>query len=361
LGITIDRIKIKYLLPFAPLICAFGVLGMIYSDNIIQATISRFIMGIGSAFGFLGAIKVATIILPPNRVSIGIGMTILFGTLGAVIAGKPLKELSYIYNWREVILCMVYIGVILSLTLFMTLSSILIKIKQEEAFTVKDPILKDLKLTLKNPQIILLSIYGMLTYLPITILGVGWGIGFITVYFKVDYNIAANAIAYMFIGAGIGSPIIAILSEVFKSRKAMMLVSSIMAFILYALILYGNYEMSEYQTYFCLFLVGVFYSAKTLSFTIGCNLTSKKTSALTTSILNMTVMASGFIFHPLIGFLLNKGHLEPTTLYTRYDYKIALSILPISAFAAFILVVFIKDYRLIEANNLENKLFSIDE
>ena len=360
LGITIDRIQIKYLLPIAPLLCALGALGLVYSDNIVYAAASRFVMGIGSAFGFIGAVKVATIILPSNKVGIGIGMTIFFGTLGAILAGTPLKALTHIFDWKTIILCMVFIGVVLSLILFMALSSVLIELKQKHVLAVKNPILKDFKLILKNPQIILLSVYGMLTYLPITVLGAGWGIGFIMVYFEASYTIAANAIAFMFIGAGIGSPIIAILSDVLKSRKIVMLVSSVVACILYTAILYGNFNMLEYQIYICLFLAGIFYSAKTLSFALACDLVDKRTSALTTSIINMTVMLAGLIFHPLIGYILNKGHVG-AVIYTKYDYRIALSVLPISALIAFILIVFIKDYKLGKNKNFESALISIDE
>jgi len=360
LGITIDRIQIKYLLPIAPLLCGLGALGLVYSDNIVYAAASRFLMGIGSAFGFIGAVKVATIILPSNKVGIGIGMTIFFGTLGAILAGSPLKALTHIFDWKTVILCMVLMGAVLSLILFIALSSVLIELKQKHVLAAKNPILKDFKLILKNPQIILLSVYGMLTYLPITVLGAGWGIGFVMVYFEVNYSIAANAIAVMFMGAGIGSPIIAILSDVLKSRKIVMLVSSMVALILYILLLYSNFDMLEYQIYICLFLAGVFYSAKTLSFALACDIADKRASALTTSILNMTVMLAGLIFHPLIGYVLNKGHVG-SAIYTKYDYKVALSVLPISAFIAFILIIFIKYYKLGKSKSLENKLISIDE
>ena len=164
----------------------------------------------------------------------------------------------------------------------------------------------------------------------------------------------------MFMGAGIGSPIIAILSDVLKSRKIVMLVSSVVACILYTAILYGNFNMLEYQIYICLFLAGIFYSAKTLSFALACDLVDKRTSALTTSIINMTVMLAGLIFHPLIGYILNKGHVG-AVIYTKYDYRIALSVLPISALIAFILIVFIKDYKLGKNKNFESALISIDE
>ena len=354
LGITIDRIKIKYLLPIAPLICALGALGMIYSDNIIHASASRFLMGVGSAFGFIGTVKVATIILPSNRVSIGIGMTIFFGTFGAILGGRPLKSLTYIYEWREIIKVMALIGMGLSLLLFVSLSSILIELKQDQALSNKRPILDDLKSIFKQPQIILLSFYGMLTYLPITVLGDAWGIGFITIYYEIDYDIAANAIACMFLGAGIGSPIIAVLSEIVKSRKKIMLTSSLTAVVLYSVLLYADFDVTEYQLYACLFLAGVFYSAKTLSFALACDIADKEVSALTTSIVNMTIMTSGLIFHPLVGYLINRGHTD-NSAYTIYDYKVALSVLPISAVVAFVLIMFIKDYSSEVERSNENK------
>ena len=48
--------------------------------------------------------------------------------------------------------------------------------------------MKFIKKIFTNPQLRTLALYGMLTYLPITVLGVGWGKDFIMVFFNTTYD-----------------------------------------------------------------------------------------------------------------------------------------------------------------------------
>jgi predicted MFS family arabinose efflux permease len=361
LGIMFDRIKIKNLLPIAPIICAIASIILSYSDDIIFAAIARFLMGVGAAFGFIGTVKVATLLLPSNKISLAIGFIILSGTIGAGLGGRPMKYFADIYGWREVMIYIAVIGMIISAILLVALSSERLILKQEKSLIETRPIFQDLKLIFSHPQIILLSFYGLLMYLPITIFGVGWGMDFVRIFFSADYNIAANAIFIMFIGAGVGGPIAALISEAIKSRKIVMIAATIVALAMYSFLLYSGLALNQYIIYICFFIIGVAYAAKTLSFTLACELMPLNVSALTTATLNMTVMASGIIFHPLVGYLLDLGHEGDDIAYNAYDYKIALSVLPISAIISFLISLVIIDSIKKEHSTPDSKFISYDD
>ncbi|HXH55281.1 MAG TPA: MFS transporter [Gammaproteobacteria bacterium] len=339
-GVMFDRISIRYFFPIAPIICAIGTLSLSYCNSLISASFSRFLMGVGSAFGFIGAIKVATLILPQKKVSLAIGTIVLFGTLGAGIGGAPVKYLASFFGWREVMRLIGFLGVFLSVAMFYVLSSEIVKSKQIEFSSKKRNILRDIKSIIDNRQIITLSLCGMLMYMPITILGVGWGINFIITFFNTTYKTAANGVFFMFLGAGLGGPIIAFISEMAGNKKNIMFTSSLLSFLLYIFILYGTSNQTPYFIYVSFFAIGVLYSAKTLSFAMACEIMPKNISALTASLLNMVVMSTGIIFHPLVGYLLGYGYSENPVSYSSFDYKIALSILPLSSLIACYLIYF---------------------
>ena len=339
-GVMFDRISIRYFFPMAPIICAIGTLYLSYCNSLMSASLARFLMGVGSAFGFIGSVKIATLILPQKKISLAIGTIILFGTIGAGIGGSPVKYLASLYGWREVIRLMALFGALLSAIMFFVLSSEIVKSKQIEFSPKKRNILRDIKNIVDNRQIITLSLCGMLMYMPITILGVGWGIDFIIIFFNTTYKTAVNGVFFMFLGAGLGGPIIAFISEMADNKKNIMFTSSLLSFLLYIFILYRTSSQNAYFIYGSFFTIGLLYSAKTLSFAMACEIMPKGISALTTSLLNMAVMSTGIIFHPLVGYLLEYGYMENVVSYSSFDYKIALSILPLSSLIACYLIYF---------------------
>jgi predicted MFS family arabinose efflux permease len=89
----------------------------------MSASLSRFLIGVGSAFGFIGSVKIATLILPQKKISLAIGTIILFGTIGAGIGGSPVKYLASLYGWREIVRLIAFFGMFLSVIMFFVLSS----------------------------------------------------------------------------------------------------------------------------------------------------------------------------------------------------------------------------------------------
>ncbi len=349
LGITIDRINIKFLLPISPILCAISCLIIAYANDPIYASIARFMAGMGSACGFIGTVKVASLVLPTRKIGIAIGITILFGTFGAGIGGQPLEWLASQHGWRNIMLYLAVIGICLSIAIYSALSSILVSMRHKSFKAESSHPLADLKALITTPQTLLLALYGMLMYTPISLLGEVWGSKFVENSYDIDHEKALISITLMFFGAGLGGPIVASIAEVIQSRKKVMMVASFMALILYSVMLYTDFlvNTSSIILYSALFLAGLFYAAKALTFALACEIMPKRISGLTTAFLNMTVMGAGVIFNPLVGFLLDKFYTGPENveyvIYNKFEYSIALSVLPCAALLSFFISFFVKD------------------
>ena len=83
-GILVDRYRPKFLLPFAVLMCALGGYLTSATHMVWFAEFGRFLQGFGSAFAFVGAMKIAAVWLPKNRFSFVAGCVTTLGFIGAM-------------------------------------------------------------------------------------------------------------------------------------------------------------------------------------------------------------------------------------------------------------------------------------
>ncbi len=67
IGILYDRFKIKYILFTAAILLSIGCIMLSVVDSYELALVARFLMGVGSAFGFVGLLTVIITNFPANR------------------------------------------------------------------------------------------------------------------------------------------------------------------------------------------------------------------------------------------------------------------------------------------------------
>jgi MFS family permease len=98
-GVLLDRYGPRRLLTLACLICVVGT--FIYTSTHVDwiAAIGRFLVGFGSAFAFVGVLKLATIWLPENRLAMVAGITSALGTVGAMLGDNFLSVFVDKLGW----------------------------------------------------------------------------------------------------------------------------------------------------------------------------------------------------------------------------------------------------------------------
>ena len=58
-------------------------------------------VGFGSAFAFVGVLKLATIWLPPDRFALVSGLAMALGQVGAILGNLALTSLVVHQGWRQ--------------------------------------------------------------------------------------------------------------------------------------------------------------------------------------------------------------------------------------------------------------------
>ncbi len=348
LGITIDRFGPRLFLCAAAALCAMACFIFGNTTNPIIGGGARFLMGMGSACGLIGTIKLGTIWLEPKHVAKVTGLAILMGTVGASLGGAPLELLLNKIGFTKTMEFLGQVGIVVSIVIYFLVSNKPAIDHHEEIvdiYTTGEHPFKNVLRLLKTRQAWLLAVYGMLMYLPITIIGVVWGVSFIRNVAGVSDIISASVVSAMFFGAAIGSPCFAYFSDFIKNRRLPMLIGSIITTITWFVVF--TCDPSLPYLYLLFFIAGFSYTAKCLSFASICETMPLKMAGVSIAFVNMIVMSTGIIFLPIIGALMdfhwNGEMYNNVPCYSVADYKFALIIIPIMLALSSIIVFFIKE------------------
>ncbi len=365
LGITIDRFGPRIFLCAAALLCASSCFLFGHTTHPIVGGAARFMMGMGSACGLISTIKLGTLWLPPKHVAKVTGMALLMGTAGASLGGAPLEMVLHRVGFTRTMEVLGCIGLGVAVLTFFLVNNHPTTNQPKEAVRAgsHEHPLTDLALLIKTPQTWILATYGMLMYLPITAIGVVWGVSFVKSIAGVSEAVAASVVSTLFFGAALGSPFFAYYSDFTKSRRLPMVLGALVTTVLWLVII--TCQLPLYLLYALFFLAGFAYTSKSLSFAAICELMPLKMSALAVAFLNAIVMCTGVIFLPIIGALIdmhwNGKTIDNVPLYTPEDYRFALLIIPILLAASCVITIFMKETHPEKQINQERDLLMGDD
>ncbi|MDX2346954.1 MAG: MFS transporter [Legionella sp.] len=357
-GVLMDRWGPRRLLTLA---CAVSVLGTWFfaaTDLVSLAAAGRFLTGFGSAFAFVGVLKLATIWLPEDRLALVAGLATALGTIGAMIGDNLLGAMTANLGWKT----SVHLTAIFGLGLLVVMWFGIHDKKQgpdEDGGTVNSfsSIWIDLKLIASNKQIWINGAYGCLVYLPTTVFAELWGIPYLSHAYGLDLSAAEFANSLLFFGCMFGAPLWGYCSDRIKQRKLPMRIGAFGAAIMMTCILYLP-GLNRSSLYLMMFILGFLYSAQAIVFAVGRELSPKEAGGTAIAMTNMCVMLGAIFLQPLVGRILDwcvlaryEGKLainllsadEIQHLYTAADYQLAMAVIPIGILIAALLTFFMKE------------------
>lgn len=355
-GILMDRYGPRRLLTFACLLCVMGT--FLFTDTHFSSVsaIGRLLVGMGSAFAFVGVLKLATMWLPENKLAMVAGMTSALGTIGAMVGDNLIVAWVGHTGWQPAMNGTAFFGLLLMLLLWW---GILDHPKHvfsgPESETMKKK-LQDLALIFRNKQMWVNGFYGCLVYLPTTVFAELWGIPYLRHAHHLTEAQAAFANSLLFFGFMIGAPTMGAISDKIRRRKIPMMFGASGAAIMMSIILYVP-NMSLHTLNICIFVLGLFYSVQTIVFAVGRELSPPQAAGTAIALTNMIVMIGAMVLQPMVGKLLDLSmkfhHMnDPVSglgaakmhwVYTADDYRLAMSIIPLGIFIAVILTAWIKE------------------
>ena len=346
-GMMVDRYGAHRLLTSTALVCAGGCLLFAYANSLVTAQVGRMLMGFGAAFAFVGALKLATNWFPPHRFGLLAGLTQALGMLGACVGQAPMAWSVETFCWRHTLFM-----VALSFVCLAVLIGLLVRDKPQGGIEVVQtrpramPLLAGLKMVLKNPQSWWNAIYAGLVYAPTAAFAELWGVTFLVNAYGIDTRTAAFGIGLIFIGWGVGGPLMGALSDRMLRRKPIMYVSAISGCIIIASILYIPH-LPLAVLYSLLFLYGISNTGVATAYAVSAEINPRHIAGTSMAFANMASVIVGAIFQPIIGWLLDK-HAGVTSLvvkpvYQAADFRFALVLLPVCMLLGIVFAKLVKE------------------
>lgn len=359
-GMMIDRFGPRRLVTGAVIVCVLGTGLFAMSSTIFVAGCGRFLMGIGSAFAYVGTLKIATLWFPRDYVGRVVGFTMVFGTLGGVCGGAPLAYVMDHMNWRQAMGLIALWGLALAAIVWIVVRDRPRQLgysEEKNVSYVSHHFWDGFFYVMRSKQIWLIGLYACLMYIPLSAFAELWGVPFMTEAYHVDRKLASSLTSMILVGVAVGSPITAYLSDKMQQRKPFMVVSALGSIIIYAVIFYiTNIPMS--LMYVLMFLGGMFFTGQVLSFVMACEGMPISSSGVALGFINMIVMLNGVVMPPLIGWLLEYSWEQSGSVianglpvYSVNDFRIALLPISIGLILALIITKFIKETYSTVPNN----------
>jgi len=340
-GLLYDKYGPRRLVSIAILVCASGAVLFGATDSFILVCTGRFLMGIGSAFAFIGALLLISRWFPLKYFALLVGVVQFLSSIGAVVGEIPLSRATLHFGWHHTIIFIGLFGIVLAVLAWIFIRDFPshLMVRKKVAKSIKVKTWARLREVFSHRQNAYIALYAFFAWAPITVFASLWGIPFLAAEYGVDTRTAAEACAMIWLGIGIGSPLLGWWSDKINQRCLPLSVAAIIGVVALVVILYApNVPFS--MMFFFLFLFGLAAAGQSLSFGLVKDNNSHRVVGTAIGFNNMAVVLGGAIFQPLTGVLLKMywGHeiVHGIPIYSVSDYRIAMLILPLCYLAAFI-------------------------
>ena len=355
-GILIDRFPIRRILVIAVLMCTAGSLLISVSSVLWMAAAGRLLQGLGSAFAFVSALKLAAMWLPASRFAFFSCSCAALGFLGAGVGEIILSYTVGKFGWRHSIMAFTIFGFGLAILFWLFLKAKPIKKTKRS----KKPILtlswsdafRQLFEIIKTPYVWWAGILSFLMFLPTTVFAALWGVPYLEKIHNYSPEKAALASGLIFIGWAVGSPIHGWLSDLFRRRLRLIWINSLLSCALALCVLY-IIDLPYWLVCVLFVFMGITSSVQMLTFTMGRDVCGVRVIGMAVAFINTLSMLGGLIFQSGFGLILDalwRGGHDKTgaRVYEIVTYEKAVLVVPICFILATIIAFFVKDRARLE-------------
>lgn len=349
-GVLTDIYGPRKMLTMAVTVCTIGSFVFGHTESVYVAAFGRFLIGFGSAFAFVGVLKLAAIWLPASWFALCAGLATALGMVGALVGDIKLSVLVHRIGWQDTVLYSSYLGLLLIPLIWLVIRDV-----HPEKTVVQERVnfgeaLQGVKKIARNPQMWLAGFIGCSLFLSLSVFAEQYGILFLQQVHNFTSKQASVANSMVFLGWLVGAPFFGLISDLIKTRKLPIGIGALVSGIIILYVIHmpvSEHGDNVYLIDTLLFFFGFFSSAEIICFAIGRENCPEHMAGAAVSFINMIVMFGGAIFQPLFGKLLDMGWgglmVDGVRIFDADVYRHALMIIPVCVFTSAILSLYIKD------------------
>ncbi|WP_299068839.1 MFS transporter [Accumulibacter sp.] len=335
-GILVDTLGPRLILLLGGGIGGAGSLLFGLAPTLDLALLGRTLIGLGVSVTFIAMLKIIAVSFDERRFASLVGVSMLIGNLGSVLAGAPLSWLAQITGWRGIFVGLALLSVLLGIGCWWLL--------REHSDAAESLSVTDGKPRFDRTVVI----SGLLTVLknrdtwPVVCVNFGicgsffafaglWATPFLTTAHGMTRAVAANHVSLYFAGFALGCVFVGTLSDRLGRRKPV-LVASTHLYALIWLVWLSGAALPLAASYLLFALMGVVTASFTLTWACAKEVNPPLLSGMSTSVTNMGGFLAAAILQPLVGWVMDQTWQGGVTaggarLYTPADFHAGLLLL----------------------------------
>ena len=347
-GSIMDLYGPKKTLIIAIISCLLGAAYFVKVTYFGGALLAYALIGFGSAFAFVGVLKLSSNWLPSNYLAIASGIATSMGMVGAITGEYVLDLTVHTYGFFASFIAYFIIGFIILLGVIFIVRDQPHKAKISKRAPIKfKTLVRDLTKLAQNGQFWLNAIVGCLLFMPTNIFASMWAV----MFFKQTYHLPSTTSSAMssilFAGWAVGAPIAGYLISKGMRIIILLRLGSLISSIFLAMIIFHEVT-SQNLIFLFMFITGLFSSVQILVFPNAVKFIDKKYSGTAISLTNMVIMLSSF-FSPIVGIILDMswdGKIENSVrIFNNHGFEQALLMLPLALGISFICTYFMQESK----------------
>ncbi len=340
IGIMLDRYGPRKIMAICILLTVTGLSPLIFATHWSYPIIGRFLIGMGSSAAILGVFKIIRMTFKEKLFARMVSFSVTIGLIGAIYGGGPVNYMCAVFGYQTVIYIFAAAGILLALATYLVIPNI--------ATHSETTVLSDIKEVLGNSKVLLSCFCAGLMVGPLEGFADVWGRTFLTQVWGFDGAIASKLPSLIFIGMCFGSPLLTFIAEKVRSHLLTILSAGVVMTIAFILLLTSSLTSSLLSLNFV--VVGVCCAYQILAIYKASTYVREEVAGLTTAVANMIIMIFGYLFHTIIGGIVDLMG-GPTSSQGLFY---AITVIPIALFlgASGFLVLFIREKRIEKRGDL---------
>jgi predicted MFS family arabinose efflux permease len=337
-GIFVDTLGPRRILLLGGIVGAAGSLLFGVAATLEMALVGRTLVGLGVSVTFIAMLKVIAVWFDESRFASVVGISMLAGNLGSVLAGAPLSWLAQTAGWRSVFIGVAGVSLLLGAACW-----VLVRDRPDAAADAaphkvrfdRTAVLSALLQVLRNPATwpaVWLNLGVAGSFFAFAGL---WATPFLTQARGIERALAANHVSLYFAGFAVGCVSIGALSDRLGRRKPV-LIAGTHLYALTWLVWLAGVALPLAASYALFALMGILTASFTLTWACAKEVNPPLLSGMSTSVTNMGGFLAGAILQPLFGKVMDlhwAGGVSSSgaRLYTAADYHGGILLLAITA------------------------------
>ena len=294
-GIMLDRYGPKKIMTGCILLTVIGMLPLLFADHWIYPIAGRFLIGIGASAAILGVFKIIRMTFSEARFPRMLSLSVTIGLIGAIYGGGPVSYMLDTFGYQTVIQLFAATGFLLAMTTYWIIPDV----KASPEGTV----ISDIKEVLSNYKVILSCVFAGLMVGTLEGFADVWGTVFFKQVYGFDNTVAATMPSMIYIGMCFGAPVLSLIADRVGSYLATIIGAGITMAVCFSLLLFLHLASGVLSL--SLILVGVCCAYQILAIYKASTYVRVEVAGLTTAVANMIIMIFGYVFHAIIGGIVN--------------------------------------------------------